>query len=119
MKSIAQLVADAEAMGATVVRSPSACVIIVPSATAARESEYVSLDEAKTVGRFRTTRQIREAIASGELRALGKQRSRLVKRDEFLAWLEGRKAKPIDGPATDAIERRVIRLAAERKKRTA
>jgi hypothetical protein len=82
---------------------------------AADPSEHLSLEEARSLGRFKTTRPIKDAIRARELVAFGRQRSRTVRRGEFLAWLESHRARPVAGVDDADIERRVARLSKTKK----
>jgi hypothetical protein len=112
MAQIEELLALASKAGGTVVRSPLAVVIVLPLDLSTNDpDEHLSLEQARTLGKFRTTRQIREAGRAGALALYGTERTRTVLRGEFVAWLASRRAPPVAGPADVDIERRVRGLA--------
>jgi hypothetical protein len=112
--NLAALVAQARAVGATVVELAGATIIVVPSANATQSTDdHLSLEEARALGKFKTTRPIRDAARAGEVRVYGKERTRTVRRGEFLAWLESRcSTRPTAGPDDADLDRRIVRLAA-------
>jgi hypothetical protein len=82
--------------------------------------ELLTLEEARRLAKFKTTRPIKDAGRRGELPLYGRERSRTVRRGEFLAWLEGRRAPVTAGPDDADMDRRVARLARrQRAKRRA
>jgi hypothetical protein len=113
------LVASAEALGAIVVRRSGSIVIVLAGDAAPSGDDLLSLEDCREITRDRTTRQIREAIASADLHAVGRQRSRLVKRRDLMAWIEGRQAKPVSGVVDADILRRMDRLARSKKRSAA
>ncbi len=114
--SLEQMLALAPAAGGTIVRTPAATIIVLPNAASADPDEHLSLDEARSLARLRTSRPLKDAGRRGELPLYGKERSRTVKRSELLAWIERRHVPAVKGPVDSDIEQRVRRLALSRKK---
>jgi hypothetical protein len=92
-----------------------AAAILLTRRTTADPAEHLDLEACRQLGKLKTARPIRDAIRSGELVAFGKQRSRVVKRGDLLAWLEARRVRPVAGIDDRDIARRVERLAKSRK----
>jgi hypothetical protein len=115
--SLDALLSAAQSVGGTIVRTPAAVVVVIPTATEADPEQFLSLDEARALGKFKTTRPIKDAGRAGALTLYGTERTRTVKRGEFLAWLESRRAPVATGPDDLDVERRMRRLA--RRKRAA
>jgi hypothetical protein len=111
------LLTGARALGATVVESLGTIVIVIVASTGADPGEHLSLEQARALGHFTTTRPIREAARAGELPLYGRERSRTTKRGEFMAWLESRRVPSVAGPVDTDIEARVRRLARRRARR--
>lgn len=85
--------------------------LLVPPAPAA--DDLIRLDQAAAlVGT--SPRALKEAGRRGELRLLGRERTRVVRRSELLEWIGMRKTPPIAGPVDADIEARVHRLAQRR-----
>jgi len=111
------LIAAAEAAGATIVRSPAATVIVITHAAPASD-DLVPIAEAATLAQC-SVRTLRDARRAGELAAYGKQRSRAVRRSDLLAWIDSRRVRPVVGVDDDAMDRRIARLERARAARTA
>ena len=107
------LVRLAEAEGATVVRTPAALVLVIPTTAAADPAEHLSLEQARILGKLPTTRPIKEAGRAGLLTLYGTERTRTVKRGAFMAWLKTRRA-PVVAVARDQAARVELRLGKRR-----
>ncbi|HZU84415.1 MAG TPA: hypothetical protein VE987_15905 [Polyangiaceae bacterium] len=98
----------ARASGATVLETPGATVIVVPTTTVADADELLPLAEAARVAAT-SVRVLKDAIRGGALAAVGRQRDRAVRRRDLDAWIETRRA-PVarveDGQAA-RVERRL------------
>ena len=103
----------ARALGAAILEAPGTTVIVVLHPWPVSGDEHLSLEEARVLGKFKTTRPIRDAGRAGELTLYGKQRSRTVKRAEFIAWHESRRVRPIAGVDDADVGRRVARISRE------
>jgi hypothetical protein len=111
--AVEALVAAAKAAGATVVESAGAVVLVVPTARTADPTELLPLVEAARVAAT-SVRVVRDAIRSGVLPAVGKQRDRAVRRGELEAWIESRRAPVVK--VTDEQEQRIeARLRRKRR----
>jgi hypothetical protein len=111
-------VAAAKREGAevTIAIAPSGAVAILVTPRASLDmGEHLDLEACRQLGKLKTARPIRDAIRSGELVAFGRQRSRVVKRGDLLAWLEARRVRPVAGVDDRDMARRVERLAKNRK----
>jgi hypothetical protein len=108
------LLAAARALGAMVVESSGATIIVVPATSDLDPQEHPPLERARALGHFKTTRPIKEAARAGELPMYGRERSRTVTRGEFLTWLESRCVPSVAGPVDKDIEARVRRLGRRR-----
>jgi hypothetical protein len=85
------LVTAARAQGATVLETPGATVIVVNMAPTASLDELLPLPDAARVAAT-SVRVVREAIRSGALPALGRQRDRAVRRRDLESWIESRRS---------------------------
>jgi hypothetical protein len=108
-----ELLALARSLGAMIVESPTATVIVVQNATGASAGEFLSELEAMALTK-RSKRQLADARRRGDLASFGGQRSRTYRRAELLAWVEGMKSKPVAGVDDADLERRIVRLAGSR-----
>lgn len=82
--------------------------LLVPPAPVA--DDLIPLDQAAAlVGTSR--RALKDAARRGELRLLGRERTRVVRRSELLAWIDMRKTAPVAGPQDADIDARVSKLA--------
>jgi hypothetical protein len=113
--ALAGIVNAARASGATVLETPGAVVIVLTTAATAAPDDLLSLEEARVLGKLKSTRSIREAGWRGELRLFGSERSRTVRRGDFLQWLESRRTPAVAGPADADVERRMRRIARRRR----
>jgi hypothetical protein len=102
------LVVAAQAAGGTVVQTPAATIIVIPTRPAADPDELVPLKEAARLAAT-SVRVLREAIRSGALVALGRQRDRSVRRRDLDAWIETRTA-PVARVAETQSSRVELRL---------
>jgi hypothetical protein len=109
------LVSAARASGATVLETPGATVIVVPTALATDAAQLLPLADAARVAAT-TLRVLRTAIRSGALQAVGRQRDRAVRRSELDAWIETRGAPVARVPSSqrDRVEHRLARTAGRR-----
>lgn len=88
----------ARAAGATVLEGQGATVIVLMR-DGENSGDHLTLEDARALGKFKTTRPLKDAARRGELRIYGKQRTRTVKRGELLQWLESQRVEP--GAALD------------------
>lgn len=107
------LIAAASAAGATVIRAPGACVIVLADVAPAGD-DLVPLAEAATLAKC-SARTIRDARRAGELVMFGGQRTRAVRRADLLAWIETRRAPVVRGADDDDMARRMARLSRSRR----
>jgi hypothetical protein len=63
-----------------------------------------------------SVRSLKDAKRRGELELLGRERSRVVRRRDLVAWIEGRGALSTIGPEDAELDARVERLKARRKR---
>lgn len=77
--------------------------------------EHLTLEEARALGKFKTIRPIKDAGRAGHLALFGTQRSRTVKRGDFLRWLEDRRSPITTGEESPELEKRMQRLAKTRR----
>ena len=111
--SKAALVATARAMGATVIDTPGSLVIVVPDPMGANPDELLPLAEASRTAAT-SMRVIRDAIRSGALPAVGRQRDRAVRRRDLDSWIETRRA-PVANVTEGQAERVERRMARKRR----
>lgn len=103
------IIAAAERDGATVLRTPGATIIVIPTPLAAGD-DLLPIDEAAALAQC-SVRTLRAASRTGDLAVFGKQRSRTVRRADLNAWIESRRVKPEIDVDDHDIERRMKRLA--------
>ena len=108
--AVGTLLTAARAVGATVVESPGATVIVIANQTVSDPEELLTLREAARVAAT-STRVLRVAVRAGHLTAYGKQRDRAVRRSDLEQWVADRRVASVAGPADKDIESRVRRLA--------
>src|SRR5579884_1855647 len=108
------IVAAAQASGGTVIETPVGTIIVLPK----RPPDLDELLPLEAAARAAATsvRVLRDAIRSGALPAVGRQRDRAVRRRDLESWIESRRtpvARASDEQA-DRVERRLARLARTR-----
>jgi hypothetical protein len=105
--------AAAVACGATVVDSPLGFVI-VSLRSVGDPGELIPVAESAKIAAT-SLRVVRDAIRSGALAAVGRQRDRAVRRRDLDAWVESRAAAPskVSDDLAARVEKRLARKARE------
>lgn len=105
------LVLAAQSAGGTVVQTPAATIIVIPLVRAVDLDELLPLEAAARVAGT-SPRALRDAARRGELRLLGRERSRVVRRRDVLGWVETRTSPivAVDGGQGSRVELRLARV---------
>jgi hypothetical protein len=110
----ARILAEARRTGAAVaVTSTGTATVILVSPPAVPATDLVRLVDAAAIA-VTTVRVIRDAIRRGDLKAVGGQRDRAVRRPDLAAWVESRAVRH-DAVDDLDLDRRMRRLARERR----
>jgi hypothetical protein len=109
-----RILAEARRTGAAIaVTSTGTATVILVSPPVAPATDLVRLVDAAAIA-VTTVRVLRDAIRRGDLKAVGGQRDRAVRRPDLEAWVESRAVRL--GAVDDLdIDRRMRRLAREQR----
>ena len=84
------ILSAATSLGATIVRAPGATVIVLPDGD--DDDDLLPLAQAAALVHT-TPKALARAGRAGELNVMGKQRSRVVRRGDILAWKASQRVK--------------------------
>ena len=104
-------IAALEADGATVLRTASTIVLVLPQVRDVDVGdELVPIATAAKIAAT-STRVVKDAIRGAELPAFGGQRDRSVRRADLTRWIESRRSKPVVVGVDADLQARMRRLA--------